>query len=162
MGILDRSKSITTQESYTEETQRNVAIQDSAGAIAIADNSGNVSFLTTDFNAVDRATGLAEMTVAASERLGLAGLDVGMRNAEIISDSSAGFLQRGLDFARETNTRFQSTIASTVDAIQRIGVEQNKSTDQRLSEVSERTVKYALLALGVLGLALVGFAAYKR
>ncbi len=169
MGLFDRSSSTVQNISETENTQRNVNIQDAAGAIAISDTAGNVQVLQTDFNAIGRATDLAAMSVEASSRLGELGLSYGLRQSEIVADSaresvisSENFLDASLNFAREANTKFQATIASTVDAIQRIGVEQNKSTDQRLSEVSERTTKYALIAIGVLGLALVGFAAFKR
>jgi hypothetical protein len=108
----------------------------------VADFSSDALFATSDL-----ARGFGEST----ERL-----------AGNVQDQAGDFLNTTLEFTRGLQTKFQDTISSTVDAIQRIGVEQNKSTDQRLAESTETTLKYALIALGVMALGLVGFAATRR
>lgn len=135
------------------ETSRGVidASRDAQDLVAeIAGRSGaDIRDLASDYGADVRS--LAGSALSTSERL-----------AAGAQEQSADVLTRALDFTRGLQTKFQETIGSTVDALQRIGVEQNKSTDQRLAETTDRTLKYALIALGVMATGLVVFAAMRR
>lgn len=168
MGILDRSKSVT--QNVTENRSSPLGVQGDDNVSVISE--GDSYIVNTDHNAIDRATELAKRSVDAGESLALEAfslsrsltrdvIDVARDSQEIVADQSGDFLQTALDYTRDLNTRFQNTIGSTVDAIQRIGVEQNKSTDQRLAETTERTLRYAVIALGVMAVGLAAFA-YSR
>jgi len=97
-----------------------------------------------------------------SERFASGAQESAERLASGAQESAASFLDTALDFTRGLQTKFQDTIGSTVDALQRIGVEQNKSTDQRLAESSDRALKYALIGLGVMAVGIVAFAAMRK
>ncbi len=59
-----------------------------------------------------------------------------------------------LGFVKDLQRDAQSMLGSTVTALNAIAVEQNKSTDQRVAEISGNATKYVLLA--VVSLAVVG------
>jgi hypothetical protein len=158
MGILDRSKSIT--ENITENINAPIGIQGDDNQLYQA--GGDVYAVSTDFNAVDRATELAARALEAGESLAGQSFDLSLATTREVADIAAESRSESLGFARDLQTKFQNVVSSTVDAIQRIGVEQNKSTDQRLAESTERTLKYAVIALGVMAVGLAAFAYVRK
>lgn len=222
MGILDRSSSVT--QNLTEQVNRPVNVQDSAGAQVFDTGGGDIYAVSTDYNAIGSATELARASVEAGVKSAEGANDLALSVsrmafqsseslANLVADSSSenlratqslardttyatadiagraidsaeasrsqiadiaesansriqstaqGALNTSLDFVRGLQTKFQDTVSSTVDALQRIGVEQNKSTDQRVAEVSQNATKYVVIGLVVLGVATVAVFALRK
>lgn len=67
--------------------------------------------------------------------------------------SNETLFSKALSFLTDLQSKAQDSLGDTVKALNAISVEQNKSTDQRVAEVSENTVKYMIY--GVIGIAIV-------
>ena len=70
-------------------------------------------------------------------------------------------LSKSLDFADGILSASQKSVNSTVTALQDISREQNKSTDQRVAEISGNAIKYVSIAVGAIGLGFVAWAALR-
>lgn len=142
-----------------------LAAQGAARAIDSSEYSSQRAIESAEYSAARALNTVEFLSSGALETTSALARDFGTTNyllAENVQAQAGNFLDTALDFTRGLQTKFQDTIGSTVDAIQRIGVEQNKSTDQRLAETSEKVLKYAVIAIGVMALGLVGFAAFRR
>lgn len=95
--------------------------------------------------------GLARESLYSTEEIAGRAIESAESGRSQIASVASGALDKSLDFVRGLQTKFQDTIAGTVDALQRIGVEQNKSTDQRLAESTTTTTKYLIVGLIALG-----------
>lgn len=151
MGIFDRSRSETVNTEVTEN--RNIAAQETEG-ISVVGAEGGVTIISTDQNAFDNATGLAERAIALSGEVALGG----ERGAERVLDALTGLYNRSLDFVTGTTERQQTSLGNTVTALNTIAREQSKSTDERVAEIAGMSQRNLLWIVG--GLALAGLAVY--
>lgn len=69
---------------------------------------------------------------------------------------------RALTFAKGLVATSQDSLGGTVTALNTIAREQSKSTDERVSEVSQSAIKYMAIAVGALALAAVAYGAFKK
>lgn len=89
-GGSSRSQQATSVE--TTQTSENLNIQDIEG-IAIANDSGDVSIVQTDHNAIGSATDLARRSVEAAEGINADSLDFATRTL----NTSVGAISRAFD-----------------------------------------------------------------
>lgn len=177
------SKSSSQTSSSTTNVSRNLNIQDVEG-ITVGEAGGDVTVLHTDFNAIDRATDLAQKSLDVADSISRSGLSLALNQTETIADLARGTTQvvsdsteNALDkvtsmardavsfigdFVEKLQGNAQTTLGSTVEALNKISVEQNKSSDQRLAEVSGNAVRYMVIAVGVLAGGAVLYAIFKR
>lgn len=66
------------------------------------------------------------------------------------------------DFVKDLQTGAQDQLGETVTALNAIAVEQNKSTDQRLQESTEKMLKYTLIGFGVLVVGFLGVSLLRK
>lgn len=66
------------------------------------------------------------------------------------------------DFVRDLQGNAQEQLGETVTALNAIAVEQNKSTDQRLQESTEKMLKYTLIGFGVLVVGFIGVSVMRK
>jgi hypothetical protein len=152
----------------------------------VIEGSGNY-VVSTDFNAIGSATELAKKAVDVADSIARSGLDLSVRSTQSIADLSrdalaenANTLKEALNFADQqtnevsaayhdasltTSSLFDKALdylghltGDTVTALNAISVEQNKSTDERVAEVSTNATKYTLLAIS--SIVIVGLIAY--
>lgn len=181
MGSSSRASTTTAQT--TNQVSRNLNLQDTEG-VTIGEAGGNVTIVSTDYNAFSDASQLARNAVDVAESIGRDALNLSLQQTREVSgtlsgayqdasayqqqalqevSSSAGsFFDKAIAFASNLASKSAETLSGTVAALNDISVEQNKSTDQRLQESTERTLKYALIGFGVLAIGLVGFAVANR
>jgi hypothetical protein len=119
--------------------------QEDSQALIAKNTAGTIDAITeTTRNALDA-------TIAAQG---------GARQAEsdalqTVAENSRSNLNTVIDFVGGIQSKFQDTISSTVDALQKIGKEQNTSTDQRLADTTTTITKYAIVGVAVVVLGLV-------
>jgi hypothetical protein len=75
--------------------------------------------------------------------------------ANTLSEGLANAYSSALEFARGLQAKATDQIGSTVSALNAIAVEQNKSSDQRLAEVSGNAVKYVTVGVAVVAGAII-------
>lgn len=129
----------------------------SKGAIS---EVGNIAGSALTFG--DRAFGTVEKALGEVSGAYMDASAFQQNALQEVSSSSQSFFDKAIAFASNLASKSAETLSSTVAALNDISVEQNKSTDQRLQESTERTLKYALIGFGVLALGLVGFAVANR
>lgn len=185
-----RSRSDQTTNFETTQTSENLNIQDVEG-ITIANESGEVSIVQTDHNAIGSATRLAEGSLAAGRAqvesgnklaaqlfAGATGavLESGERAFDFASDESSRAAlavdrsqERSFDFAGDALSfvggavqKTQETIGAAVGAILQIGKEQNTSTDQRVADIAASSQKNVVVLVGIVGVALVAMMIFGR
>lgn len=232
-----RSRASTQTASTTNNESRNLNLQDTEG-VTVGEAGGDVTIISTDHNAFDRASDLARLSVDTAESLGRSGLELSLQTTRSVTDfaesalaeqgdvlnqaftfgdrafgtvekalagvsgayqDSAAYNAKALqavsaagadatarvqatsenavqavgtlfrdafegvtDFIGNLQGKAQTQLGETVTALNAIAVEQNKSSDQRIAEISENAIKYTLIAVGVLTGGAVLFAIFKK
>lgn len=103
-----RSRQQTTTETTTQNVSRNLNIQDVEG-VTVGEAGGDVSIQMTDFNAIDRATSLAERSVDAGERIALEQSDF-LRD---ISSDVGSIVRDAFGFGRSTQQEALDAIGTS-------------------------------------------------
>lgn len=165
MGSSAKTKNST--ENTTINTSRNLNLQDTSGT-TIGEAGGDVTINTTDGGAIK---GIVDTTLSSNN---LARDIVGgalHANADVTSDAfdlvdsttrgAFSYFDRinssALDFVRETTGNLYAQaltqVGGTVDALNSISKEQNKSTDQRIAELSQNAIKYVIATVAIIAVA---------
>lgn len=79
---------------------------------------------------------------------------------DLLSNTFKGAFQGVTDFVSNLQEKAQSQLGDTVTALNAIAVENNKSSDQRIAEISTNTTKYIVIALAVLVTGAVAYSAF--
>lgn len=134
----------------------------SKGAISEVGNIAGTALTFGDraFGTVEKALGEvsgAYMDASAFQKAALQ--EVSASNASAL-DAVGGFFRDAFtgvtEFIGGLQTNAQDQLGETVTALNAIAVEQNKSTDQRLQESTEKMLKYTLIGFGVLVVGFIG------
>lgn len=83
------------------------------------------------------------------------------RTTSLIATLAGDFVEGLAKFAKDATTTTQETIGETVTALNAIAVEQNKSTDQRVAEISANATKYVVIGVGILAAAAAAIAIFR-
>lgn len=132
---------------------------------------GNVAGAALNFG--DRAFGTVEKALgqvsgayqdsAAYQKQALTAVQDTQQNAlDTVTDLFRDAFTGVTDFIGNLQGKAQTQLGETVTALNAIAVEQNKSSDQRIAEISENSIKYVLIAVGVLATGAVAFAIFKK
>lgn len=167
-----RSSASTATSQTTNQTSRNLNLQDTEG-VTVGEAGGDVTIVSTDHNAFDRASDLARQSIEVAESISRSGLELSLQQTREISDlsrsaidevstSAGSFYDKAISFAKDITQRSGDTLADTVEALNAISVEQNKSTDQRVAEISQNAIRYTLIAVGIITVGVLGFAVFGR
>ncbi len=176
MGSRSSSRNSTDQR--TSNTSSNLNLQDTAG-VTVGEAGGSVSITSTDAGAV---RGIVDTAMASNDlardltsgalHANISALDDAY---EVVNDTTrlafdavdssnerafsyfGSINSEALDFVRETSGNLYdkalAQVGGTVEALNAISVEQNKSTDQRVAEVSQNAIKYIAVVVGVVAFA---------
>lgn len=80
---------------------------------------------------------------------------------ESAADYEYRALGSSLDFVRDLQRSSLSQVGETVSALNAISTEQNKSTDQRVAEISQNAIKYVIWGVGLLVVGVVAYSAMR-
>lgn len=129
----------------------------SKGAISEVGNIAGTALTFGDraFGTVEKALGEvsgAYMDASAFQKAAL----------QEVSSSAESFFDKAIAFASNLASKSAETLSGTVAALNDISVEQNKSTDQRLQESTEKMLKYTLIGFGVLVVGFIGVSVMRK
>lgn len=111
------------------------------------------------FSTVDRAVG----TIQDSNTRALDSITSSNENAlDILSNTFKGAFQGITDFVGGLQEKAQSQLGSTVEALNAIAVENNKSSDQRIAEISTSTTRNIVIVIAILAASGVAYAVFKK
>lgn len=166
------SLTITQREESPEalEAARQIALGGfdlGARSVQAAENAGQ-AVVAGQFRALDFAGDITDKNLGTIKSFGDSAFSTVEQSLGRVSgayETAANYQERALsgalDFSAEILGASQKTIGSTVTALQEIGREQNKSTDERLAEVSGNAIKYVTIAIAAVGLGLLAWSAMK-
>lgn len=143
--MISSSRSRASSSTSSSVVNENLNLQDLEG-ITVGRAGGDVTVINTDQNAFDRATELAQRSVAAGEALAL-------ENQNFLRDILGGvsdFFTGALSFTRETTARHQETISAIA-----------KPPDERIAQTSADAQRNILIALGILAAGAVVVVIYR-
>jgi hypothetical protein len=133
-----------------------------------ASEFGTGAVVAASKNALDFSAGTVARTTDALTQFGDSAFNTVERSLAVVSgayetaaDYQARALGSSLDFVRDLQSTSQKTLGDTVGALNQISLEQNKSTDQRVAEISSNAIKYVIYGVGLLVLGVVGYAMAK-
>lgn len=161
---LETTNAVSDLSRYGFDTIADLA----GGSINEVGNIANsaLSFGDRAFTTVEKALGgvsQAYQDSAAYQKQALTAVQDTQASAlDTISDLFSNAFVGVTDFIGNLQGKAQTQLGETVTALNAIAVEQNKSSDQRIAEISENSIKYVLIAVGVLATGAVAFAIFKK
>lgn len=125
------SRASTSTASTTNQTSRNLNLQDTEG-VTVGEAGGNVTVVQTDHNAFDRATSLAERAVEAGTDLGKDAQRLSLETSQLVTEQSRRTLETVNDLASGALSEYGNLTGKALS----FGEQAFSAVDKALGQVS--------------------------